>query len=298
MAHRQQPHRAATAMACTLAAFLILVAAGMVAFWTRWFASGDYQSAGTECYRIFENSFPLPDSVLAIFSVATAVCLFRRHRHALWLGAFIAGMYLYLAALDAWYHLQHRAADPYLQEQTAGAVVIVVVCTLAGLALPIHLGRHGPGLFPSEYRQASPNRRPTACTIVIGILGVYMLLTAGYWFASFTGRPHDFADCTQVFHHAFFLADMSTLLTAVIALHGVFRGRPWGLLAGLMTTGGVTFGTLNYTAFTLLNTARIGAAWPAYTALIFLAFTLAGATAALLYRHRPWLLGQRPGNTK
>lgn len=106
------------------ASILLLSALGFLLFWLNWFLSGDYLDAGDELFRAFENTFPLPDGVLAVLLVATAALLLYGSPLAAPFGLVASGMLFYLASLDTWYNLIHggfldwRASDTWTKACT------------------------------------------------------------------------------------------------------------------------------------------------------------------------------------
>lgn len=103
------------------ASILLLSALGFLFFWLNWFLSGDYLDAGDEMFRTFENTFPLPDGILAILLVVTAIMLLRASPLAGPFGLVASGMLFYLASLDTWYNLIHggfldwRSSDTWIK---------------------------------------------------------------------------------------------------------------------------------------------------------------------------------------
>jgi hypothetical protein len=93
----------------TVAAWLVVAAAILVAYWLVWYLGGRslLASSTRPAYVEFENAFPLADGWLAACALLAAEALWRSRRTALlWLLAG-GGAGVYLAGMDVLYDLQH-----------------------------------------------------------------------------------------------------------------------------------------------------------------------------------------------
>jgi len=222
---------------------LILSALGIAAFWINWFASGDYAEKGTECYRAFENTFPLPDGVMALVMLLLAVMVRAGSRHAWKAGAWVAGMILFLGNMDTLYHLQHGTFSALPEIDALLALAISVFCYAMFAALAWRFGR---GLGPYC---GCPHRG----RVFSGIMVLYAAGTSGYWV--FAGIPSNVGAlaCDEQFLAALWLADFASVATAIGAAIGIQRRHNWGLWLGYATVSGLFFVTLNFLSFGLQN---------------------------------------------
>ncbi|MFP4502298.1 MAG: hypothetical protein ACLFTT_14950 [Candidatus Hydrogenedentota bacterium] len=273
-----------------LAIILVLTVVGIGAFWTQWFLTGSHLSATPECYRIFENTFPLPDALLAALLLATAGLLWQRKMAVLYFGGLAGGMLLYLAALDGLYNLQHTQFA--FDAEPPGMVMLPLVLYLLVLAgtlfTALLLARD------AVTDEDAPLPAPGAMAGLTMLAAIYAAITAAYWIYHFAqSAPDNAQPCLAAFHQAFYLADATTLVTLSLALAGSMRGRRWGLPFATSTCGGILFGTMNYTLFALQNPTRIDGNETAYVLLILLFLTAIGYALVTLWRNRGfWLMGE------
>jgi len=251
-------------------ALCALSAVGIVLFWVNWFASGDYRTAGDACYRIFENTFPLPDGILALLLLATAWGVWRGRRWTACTGLLAGGMLFQLSALDTLYHFQHGGFSDWNDGEIWSRIFISIFTAALGLGCAWRFRAQGSASLPSSRHHLA----------AAGLLLLTAGFTAVYWFGKFQAGPGAPDDCEQVFHWAFWLADGITFLLACGGAAGLFLRRAWGLTATLLCTGMLLFGTSIYTAFALLNPAFIAGQGLAYTLLIV---TFLAAIAYLTY---------------
>lgn len=91
-------------------ALLWLAAAGIIAYWTTFFAN--VSTAGWDrCYIVFEHAFPPADAMLTVSAAAAARALSRRHPTALLWGLFAAGQFCFLGLLGAAYNIENGGYD-------------------------------------------------------------------------------------------------------------------------------------------------------------------------------------------
>lgn len=105
-------------------------AAALLAFWSLWFLDRAALAASTDpVYLGFENTFPVPDTVIAVLMLASAVLLWQRQAVALPLMTVAGGMLLMLSALDVVFFVQH---DLYSASVDGWGQIIVNCLTIAG----------------------------------------------------------------------------------------------------------------------------------------------------------------------
>jgi hypothetical protein len=85
--------------------------------------------------------------------------------------------------------------------------------------------------------------RPPALRVVVALLVVVAVVTAAYWTNFFTsGAVQVRADSTyRAFERAFPLADGWMAGCALLAALGLWRGRSWGLLCGLLAGSSLVY---------------------------------------------------------
>ncbi len=273
-----------------LALLLLLTALGVAIFWANWFLSGDFRTAGDEGYRIFENSFPLPDGIMALLLVLTAGLILMRHEWALLFGFLAAGMLLYLASLDTLYHLQHGNFSDLTHPQTWMRLFIAVYCYGLGIVMMAVLWFRRLSLLSISGATEWPPAAGRADLIGAGLLqSVYAIGTLAYWICRFVRTPVKWGDWTSEFHFAFTLGDAAVVLIATISVLAMLCGSALYLTFGLAAWGGVIFSILNYAAFALLNPSLVGGDQLAYIAFSILFLWTAGLGAGWLWRGRRFI---------
>ena len=266
-----------------LAIVLALTAAGTAAFWATWFLTNQHHIAQPECYRVYENTFPLPDTVLAGVLLALTVALWQGRAAALFLGGVAGGMLLYLAGLDTLYNLQHTSFA--FDAEPSGIIMLPLVIVLWALALALFFLLHQYRAALLHTEAPMPLRWPMR--VLIGLAGVYAIVTIAYWWHHFTSAPDPgTAACAAVFHNAFGLADLTTLVCLALAILGSTGGRGWGFPFATAVPGGIAFGTLNYTAFALQNPDLIAGQQRNYAVLIGLFLAAIIVALMTLWRNR------------
>jgi len=242
------------------AGILGVSALGIVLFWVDWFASGKFRTAGDACYRVFENTFPVPDGILAALLLATAWGVWRRTGWRCVTGLLAAGMLFQLSALDTLYHVQHDGFRDWQDGDTWSSAFISAYTAVLGLACAAVF--RAPGLV-------GPPGTARARTAA-GVLLAVAVFTAVYWIGKFRGGPGAPDDCEQVFHWAFWLADGITFGLALGGAAGLLLGRAWGRTLTLVCAGMLLFGTTIYGAFAVLNPDLIAGQGLIYCVLVLL----------------------------
>ena len=234
-----------------LAAVFILTAAGIALFWIHWFASGAYATEGDECFRVFENTFPLPDGILGLGLLASAVGLLWRKAWGVMGGLMAAGMLWYLASLDTLYNLQHDGFTDFGNPETYVKLFISAYCYGLGAVALVWLWSSERGLLRTG---AKTGPMPAARVVLVVLLAATALGVVSFWTWWYTAGRAAFAHaaCTRVYHDAFPLAELVLFLTSALAFLGAVRGRRWGLLWGFVTAGGLGFSVLIYAAFVVV----------------------------------------------
>ena len=126
--------------------------------------------------------------------------------------------------------------------------------------------------------------RPRGLVAAIAYLAVAAVGTTAYWIVFFTsGAVHVQDDAAYLaFENAFPLADGWMAACAALAAVGLWRGRPWGLLFGLLAASSLVFlGCMD--VLWNLNTGSYSIGSSAMTAEIVInVFCLAGGTLLIL----------------
>jgi uncharacterized membrane protein (DUF2068 family) len=132
--------------------------------------------------------------------------------------------------------------------------------------------------------------RPRGLVAAITYLAVAAVGTTAYWLVFFTsGAVHVQRDAAYLaFEKAFPLADGWMAACAVLGAVGLWRGRPWGLLFGLLAASSLVFlgcmdvlWNLNSGSYAIGNNAM-------KAEIAINVFCLAGGSLLILYlwRHR------------
>lgn len=132
--------------------------------------------------------------------------------------------------------------------------------------------------------------RPAGLRVAIAYLVVAALGTTLYWVVFFTSGVVQVTDDPGylAFERAFPLADGWMAACALIAAIGLARGRPWGLLFGLLAGSSIVFlGCMDVLYNLNEGTYSVGNA-AMWAELAINAFCLLGAPALIvhLWRHR------------
>ncbi|MGH8460050.1 MAG: hypothetical protein ACRESS_00440 [Stenotrophobium sp.] len=113
-------------------ALLWIAAIGIVLYWVSYFTGGEVQASGANCYRVFEQNFPLPDGFVALCAVLCALYLRRGNEHCLLWGLLTAGGFFFLGLIDIAYNLWNGM---YAIFSAAMAAEIVINLFSLGFAL-------------------------------------------------------------------------------------------------------------------------------------------------------------------
>ena len=132
--------------------------------------------------------------------------------------------------------------------------------------------------------------RPPGLVAAVGYLAVAAVGTTAYWIVFFTSGAVQVQDDAAylAFEEAFPLADGWMAACAALAAVGLWRGRPWGLLFGLLAASSLVFlGCMD--VLWNLNTGSYSIGSSAMKAEIVInVFCLAGGLLLILFlwRHR------------
>lgn len=224
--------------------FLLLNAVGILAFWGQWFAAGQHLNASPDYYRLFENTFPLPDGVLAALMVLLAVLMYRRSTGTARLAAWVSGMVTYLFGVDTLYHFTHGAYSAAPQGSFIEATVLAVDTSLMGIML-----------LTWALTRPTPNYglRPGGASLLAGAFAVYAVVQVMAWAVHATAAAPDTVNQWHFFLDMFILADLLSALVAAAAAAGMWSGRTFGELLGLHVCGGAFFGMLNLASYVIMN---------------------------------------------
>lgn len=274
-----------------LAALLLLTALGILAFWANWFLSGQFVLAEDECFRIFENTFPLPDTVMAVLMLAGASALRRGRPLGLFFGLFTAGMALQLASLDLLFHWRNGGFDDFSDPETWSRVFIVVHCYALAAGASWYLWSRRRALLASSRGILNPRLRYPVGMITLALVnGAYAVVIAVYW-SLHLANDAPRVGCAAQYHDAFLIADIVTFCTMALTALGIALRRSWAMPWGLLTTGGISFGGLIWLAYAAINPDLIEGRMTTF--VIFVVFLLSGAAAActFLWNRKAWFLG-------
>jgi hypothetical protein len=130
--------------------------------------------------------------------------------------------------------------------------------------------------------------RPPGLVAAVGYLAVAAVGTTAYWIVFFTSGAVQVQDDAAylAFEKAFPLADGWMAACAALAAVGLWRGRPWGLLFGLLAASGLVFlgcmdvlWNLNTGSYSIGSSAMIAE-------IVINVFCLAGGPLLILYLWR------------
>lgn len=265
---------------------LVLNAVGITAFWINWFVSGQHLGAEPEYFRLFENTFPLPDGILALLMLVLAWCMRRGQAYAPALACWVSGMTLYLFGLDTLYNsvygafrggeLGVDAIGPIVGVDAIGPIVIAVDTFVVGVALLIW------GVSRSKTKAFLGLR--ARVPVLAALLAGYAVVQVLAWSIFATAASPDTSSSWGVFLSAFQLADLITALSATAAAAGLWAYRPWGSLLGLHAASGAMFGMLNLAGFMVMNPDLTGVSAVSGALICLTVMALLGVLSWVLLR--------------
>jgi hypothetical protein len=257
-------------------------ALGVAVFWVDWFASGKYLNAGDVCYRVFENTFPLPDGVMAVLMLLTAGLLIMGSPWCVLFGLISAGMSMHLGAIDLVYHLQQDNMHDWNNPETWSRAFIAAHTLLLGTLAAVYFYRRRRVFLGGSSERVTPPSWHVAAVLITVEIG----FTCIYWYTQLTGDHAGEPACARDFHQACLMADTMNVLTGAAAIAGIYLRRAWALVAGLLHVGLALFGTLIYAAFSALNPDLIENQQNAYSILLVLFLFYILYLGWAFWRHR------------
>ena len=112
----------------------IATAAALILFWIGFFTVGMAPESPPECYFAYEHAFPLPDILLAIALLASAVLLLKDNQLGRTLALVAAGALIFLGLLDFSFNLQNGVYSSSTLDLILNAF-INIWCVAFGLAI-------------------------------------------------------------------------------------------------------------------------------------------------------------------
>ncbi|MBN1366069.1 MAG: hypothetical protein JW976_14780 [Syntrophaceae bacterium] len=91
----------------TIAIFEMLTGLGLILFWIGFFTIGLAPENPPQCYFAYENSFPLPDIILAIALLVSGMLLLRNRKSGKNFSLVCAGGLVFLGLLDFSFNIQN-----------------------------------------------------------------------------------------------------------------------------------------------------------------------------------------------
>jgi len=123
-----------------IASLEIVTGVGLILFWIAFFTVGLAPEKAPPCYFAYENSFPLPDGILAVLLLAAGILLMRSNRAGRTLSLIGAGALIFLGLLDFSFNLQNGIYLTSVVDLVLNAL-INLWCVGFGLAACISTGR-------------------------------------------------------------------------------------------------------------------------------------------------------------
>ena len=105
------------------AILMMLAAAGTVAYWVSYFASGAVRTASDPVYVGFEDAFPLADAYMSAAFVASAILLLRGRALAVPFGIVAGGAMVFLGCMDVLFNLEHAKYRAMTAEMSVEAAI-------------------------------------------------------------------------------------------------------------------------------------------------------------------------------
>jgi hypothetical protein len=90
-----------------IASLQIVTAVGLILFWIAFFTVGMAPDKPPTCYFAYENSFPLPDGLLAVLLLITGILMMKNSAAAAKLSLVAAGALMFLGVLDFSFNIQN-----------------------------------------------------------------------------------------------------------------------------------------------------------------------------------------------
>ncbi len=119
----------------------LLTGLGILLFWIGFFTIGLAPANPPQCYFVFEHSFPLPDTLLALALITSAVLLLKDKQPGRDLSLLCGGGLMFLGVLDFSFNVQNGMYAISALDTVLNAL-INLWCAGFGLFIPIRLARN------------------------------------------------------------------------------------------------------------------------------------------------------------
>ncbi|MFA5398880.1 MAG: hypothetical protein WC169_06875 [Dehalococcoidia bacterium] len=123
-----------------IASLEIVTGVGLILFWLAFFTVGLAPEKAPPCYYAYENSFPLPDGILAVLLLVAGMLLMKSNPAGRALSLIGAGALIFLGLLDFSFNLQNGIYLTSVVDLVLNAL-INLWCVGFGLAACIVVGR-------------------------------------------------------------------------------------------------------------------------------------------------------------
>jgi hypothetical protein len=117
-----------------LAYLEIITAIGFILFWIGFFTIGLAPANPPQCYFAYEHSFPLPDTILAIFMIAGGILLLKGSTTGRMISLACSGGLVFLGLLDFSFNIQNGVYLVSTMDMILNAF-INIWCVAFGLAI-------------------------------------------------------------------------------------------------------------------------------------------------------------------
>lgn len=124
------------------AIFMLIAAAGTIAYWLTYFSSGATQVRTDAVYIAFENAFPLADGWMTLCFLLSAFFLWRSDRRAVLWGICAGSAMIFLGCMDLLFNIEQGHFQAPISLEMAAEIVIVVFCLCFGPFTVWRLWRH------------------------------------------------------------------------------------------------------------------------------------------------------------
>ena len=123
-----------------IASLEVVTSVGLILFWLAFYTVGLAPDKAPPCYYAYENSFPLPDTLLAILLLVAGERLMRSRPGGRALSLIAAGALVFLGLLDFSFNLQNGIYMTSTIDLVLNAF-INIWCVGFGLAIAVLIGR-------------------------------------------------------------------------------------------------------------------------------------------------------------
>ena len=275
-----------------MAAVLVASALGSFALAFHGSLVQETEASAISCALALHGALPLADVLLGMLLGLAGLALWRRSPQALLFGL-PAGMILWCrAAQDALFHLLHGASGGWVRSGLLLEAGVDLVGFVLGTATIAWIWRWQiPFAIREGVRDTDTTRPATLTALGIVLLLAAAAITAAWvgWFT--TGRVALASQpCVIAFADSLLLAEGGLALVAALGGTGVLRGRSWGLLYSLMTSGGLAFVAA---VEALFFAQQLGSDTPEAglgPVLVLMLTVTSLVSAAMAWRYRAWLL--------